>query len=406
MTQAQILSLSSAPDTGSAGIVFPSRPRFTVDGGEPLERHLDRVRQEVRTAVREALPAGKVTAILLGGGYGRGEGGVWRTSTGERPYNDLEFYVALSGPRLLNELSHGAALREVAHALSLVAGIEVEFKIISLAELRTAPVTMFSYDLLMGHRWAWGDDRLLAGCEHHRKAERIPLAEATRLLMNRCTGLLFARERLHLAGFADDDADFVTRNFAKARLALGDALLTALGRYHWSARERHRRLAALALTDDLPNWLLAVQEHHRAGLEFKLHPERPRSPQLQLRATHEHLTALARDVWLWLETRRLGWAFATPRDYAYAPVNRCPGTAAWRNLALTARTFGPVAALAPGALRYPRARLLATLPLLLWEPGTVNDPAGLRHLPARLQTDAATHSHLVQAYEKLWLRFR
>jgi hypothetical protein len=41
-----------------------------------------------------------------------------------------------------------------------------------------------------------GNEPLLAGCEHHRAADKIPPYEATRLLMNRSSGLLFAWERL------------------------------------------------------------------------------------------------------------------------------------------------------------------------------------------------------------------
>mgnify|MGYP006142135189 CR=1 FL=1 len=45
------------------------------------------------------------------------------------------------------------------------------------------------------------------------------------------TGLLFARERLDRPHFTAADADFVGRNLAKARLALGDAVLAvSLGR--------------------------------------------------------------------------------------------------------------------------------------------------------------------------------
>ncbi|PYL00604.1 MAG: hypothetical protein DME19_04505, partial [Verrucomicrobia bacterium] len=82
-------------------------------------------------------------------------------------------------------------------------------------------------------------------------AERIPLCEATRLLMNRCSGLLFARERLECAEFSPVDADFVERNLAKAQLAFGDAVLTAFGRYHWSCLERHKRLKSLKMPEAL-----------------------------------------------------------------------------------------------------------------------------------------------------------
>src|SRR5947199_6504474 len=105
---------------------------------------------------------------------------------------------------------------------------------------------MFYYDLVSGHRLVHGTDEWLGQCEHHRAAHRIPLHEATRLLMNRCSGLLFAQERLARVPFSAEDADFVGRNLAKAKLAFGDVVLAMRGQYHWSCRERQKRLKKLA----------------------------------------------------------------------------------------------------------------------------------------------------------------
>src|SRR5207248_7591902 len=129
-------------------------------------------------------------------------------------YNDLEFYVYLQGNRQLNERRFGRALHVLGEILTPQAGVEVEFKITSLREVERGAVTMFSYDLRMGHRWLFGREELLAGCAHHRSSDEIPLSEATRLLMNRGSGLLFARERLEQREFTAADADFVRRNIA------------------------------------------------------------------------------------------------------------------------------------------------------------------------------------------------
>ena len=87
---------------------------------------------------------------------------------------------------------------------------------------------------------------------YNGEGSKIPLHRATRRLMSRCSGLLFSAERLERAEFTADDADFVGRNPAKARLAFGDAWLAAQGQYHWSCKERHdriRRLAAVGPVD-------------------------------------------------------------------------------------------------------------------------------------------------------------
>src|SRR5205823_5685264 len=115
---------------------------------------------------------------------------------GDEPYNDLEFYLLLRGPVWWNELTYRAGIRKAAHELSASAGIEIEVKVLSLAKLQNSPASMFYYDLLMGHRSLWGQEDLFENCAHHRLGHRIPMEEATRLLMNRCSGLLFAKEKL------------------------------------------------------------------------------------------------------------------------------------------------------------------------------------------------------------------
>ena len=89
---------------------------------------------------------------------------------------------------------------------------------------------MFSYDLVSAHRVITGGSDVFDECRHHEDATRIPAIEATRLLFNRCTGLLLAREILAKKRLSEHDADFVQRNIAKAKLALGDAVLTVSDR--------------------------------------------------------------------------------------------------------------------------------------------------------------------------------
>src|ERR1041385_3320185 len=147
---------------------------------------------------------------------------------------------------------------------------------------------MMYYDLVVGHRWLFGKGGEFTNCEHHRAAHRIPLHEATRLLMNRASGLLFSKALLEKSNFSPADADFVRRNIAKAQLALGDVVLTAFGRYHSSCRERHRRLEKLDPTTAVP-WLGELVSHHERGVHFKLHPYTSTESADTLRAEHAQI---------------------------------------------------------------------------------------------------------------------
>ena len=375
--------------------------RFTLDGNRELEQHLQELCLRARRAVAEAIPNSIVEGMLLGGGYGRGEGGVLRTPQGERPYNDLEFYIFLKGSFLLTKRKFQPVLDRCAHLLSNEADIEIEFRATSLGKLRRSAPNMFDYDLIMGHRWCIGDDNLLHGCEHHRDAWRIPLADATRLLLNRCSGLLFARERLLRENFSAKDADFVGRNIAKAKLALGDVLLTALRQYHWSCLERNRRIAAMSI--DLP-WLAQIKSLHSEGVEFKLHPQKTNLRQADLIASHEQVSDLALKVWLWLESRRLRTSLADAAEYAFSPINKCPEGKAWRNALISLRTFGGKA-LSRKLVRYPRERLLNCLPLLLWAGVSKSSPDIVQFLQSELLTNSNSFASLVETYRTLWSRF-
>lgn len=260
---------------------------------------------------------------------------------------------------------------------------------------------MFYYDLVAGHRWLVGDDRLLAGCEHHGLADAIPLHETTRLLFNRCSGLLFALERLRRPVFDAAEADFVGRNLAKAQLAFGDTWLAAHGEYHWSCRTRRERLACTEFPPDA-GWAGRLKDHHTAGVEFKLHPYRSMASREELSARHAELSGLGCRLWLWLESRRLGRRFASVRDYACSDADKCPETAPVRNCLVNLQTFGLTGA---SCARYPRQRLFHSLALLLWEPDPLAEAALLARVQTELRSDACDLAGLIAAYQRLWNRF-
>ena len=140
----------------SASATDMGKPRFTLDGSAELERHMEQTCRQALAAVRNAVSDAKLESVLLGGGYGRGEGGVLKTRTGDRPYNDVEFYVFLRGNNSLNHRRFHGALHRAAVKLTPAAGVEIEFQVLSLGKLRRSPVSMFYYDLVMGHRWLLG----------------------------------------------------------------------------------------------------------------------------------------------------------------------------------------------------------------------------------------------------------
>jgi hypothetical protein len=415
--------------------------RFTIDGSVELEAHLALVCEAALEGVQSLIGAAKLEGLVLGGGYGRGEGGVLIAKHGQQPYNDLDFYVFVRGSYPFNRRRYHHRLNQLGEGLSRDAGLHVEFKLETLERLRAQPISMFSYDLVAAHRVIFGGNNLFADCQRHLQAGTIPKDEATRLLFNRCSGLLLAKALIHQRSLSPDDSDFIGRNLAKAQLALGDALLTALGQYHWSVLERHRRLqhleseiqnltAKIEPQTGMPpqsnnletlrslnfglGALGAIQElrrHHAAGLEFKLHPRRVEKSSAQFCEDHREIAAVAQRLWLWVESRRLLNQFSSVEEYALSAVRKCCHSPPARNLFLNLRTFGPGALLDAMAWRYPRERLFNSLNLLLWNDHASNAATATerqvvtpltRFLQKQLRTSASEWGALVAAYQQVW----
>jgi hypothetical protein len=387
--------------------------RFTIDGSDELEARLRGLCSEVSDEIRAIVPPKRLQAIVLGGGYGRGEGGVLRTANRDEPYNDIEFYVFVQGNRHWNCRQYGGALCRIAEALSAENKLHVEFKTDSLERLRRASITMFTYDLVSAHRIVFQTEPAFAGCSHHLQSADLPLREATRLLFNRCSGLLLVRELLQHEQLSSEETDFIRRNIAKVQLALGDALLVASAAYHWSVVERARRMRDEAPDSQfqaletlrIPNFEMTwdqVKRYHSLGAEFKIHPSPPQGSREELTAEYRLVSAIGSQLWLALENRRLNRSFGSIRDYALSRTDKCPETFAWRNLLCNVRTFGPAAALDGMGGRYPRERLFNSLPLLLWNGEVDREPEVQRHLRTQLRSRAGDWNGFVADYKKAW----
>lgn len=338
---------------------------------------------------------------MLGGGYGRGQGGVLRTSSGEAPYNDLECYVFIRGNSFANARRYGPALHQIEAELSPEAGLHVEFKIDSLRQFRRRPASMFSYDLVSGHRILLGQCSIFSGCARHADPSGLPGAEATRLLLNRCSGLLLIKELFRKDSLDCGDWDFIGRNLAKLQLALGDALLAFSGQYHWDCLERARRLRQLR-HPGMESLLERVLSHHSAGVRFKLHPSRGEKSSEELKSAQRTLTSLALEEWRWIENARLGAHFSDLRQYAFSSLEKSPGRGLWHNVLLNVRSFGPLALFDRSSRHYPRQRLLNTLPLLLEEDALLAHPQALQYVQWQLHAPAEDWAGLVAAYKRLW----
>ena len=376
--------------------------RYFIDDVPELVDRLDAFLAKLNASLAQAPFAPQLVVLLLGGGYGRGEGGVYRglEIAGPALYNDLEFYVVTTGLRAPKELTAWCHHWEKTGHEEI--GIEVEFKVLPASALRQGQPSMFFYDLALGHRVVWGDDAFCASLpESLREADRIPGAEVTRLLFNRGSGLLFSRDKLGRGDF-ELDSPFIERNHAKAKLALGDAVLALNGRYDWSCQNRNQRLGeALLLVP--PDWEI-LKKWHTDGVEFKLHPRHDFPGIATLRARQEELTQVWLRTFLWTESIRLKQPFPDPTAYANSHARLFPDSSALKNLALRARDQLRLGSRLPAPFDYPRSALQRALVLLLGSPAS--DHASWQQASLLLGLSATSDpASVMQAYRKWWNRY-
>jgi len=227
-----------------------------------VERHIQDALDCIRASIAASPESSAIRAVVLGGGYGRGEGGA--TPDG-MPYNDMDFFVVMNGRKpspglhaLLDGLSsewHGKL------------AIDIDFYCVnSLKALYKDVGTLMIQELFAGCRIVFGDEHVFDDAPR-RPFSVLPWTEAARLLLNRGAGLLFARQR------ASDpsEADFVRRNIHKAALGCGDAILVVHHDYRTTGTER---LEALRKYHEA-SWLIPAYED---ALAFKYAPGTVKEP--------------------------------------------------------------------------------------------------------------------------------
>lgn len=296
-----------------------------------------------------------LVALVLGGGYGRGEGGVLRISGEEVPYNDLDLVLIVRRKTGLP----WDTLHAIQHKYTALTGIEVDFsRPLTVDDVRRWPPTLMWSDLLHGHLVLEGDADILTANAPDLRSDRLLPVEATRLLLNRGAGLLWA---LRIVRGCDPapDADFIRRNYYKCALAVGDALLISHGRFTTAYNGRGESLSQLLgeLSRSLPFDLLSL---YRDALTFKFWPgelaSTPGESQLKEMASNWGMILLS------VESRRTHREFRSAREYVDCHDAREPEQntlVRWPGNLVRNRQLGC------WSVHHPRERLYRELPTLL-----------------------------------------
>lgn len=351
-----------------------------------VQARIERDLGEIARAVELEL-GGALVAILLVGGYARGEGGLVERDGELGPYNDYDLVAVVRG----EARAAAAALARVARAETAARGVEVDLWPLSEHDLGRVPRTLFWLDVGRGAaRVVAGDAGVIERLARHAPRE-IPIEEVGRLLANRAVGLALTNLE------ADPDRDLRrARHGHKAVLACGDARLLAAHRYPPTVAERLVELERLSAAPGVGAALVAA---YGEAKRFRERPDLWRPAAESLSAWYERTRDLVRDWHLGFEAWRVG----APRDplaaarwsgrfFPELPDVR-PGGAAVSSLRAALREHLP---LVPW-VGHPRERLARVAIALAYAPA---DP-GARSVAARLlghcpapHTDDALHARV------------
>ncbi|MGV3523949.1 MAG: nucleotidyltransferase domain-containing protein [Candidatus Sericytochromatia bacterium] len=238
-------------------LAYPSR--FTVCGSRLLDERIKHELRQIVNYLRDHPQPAPLSAIWLGGSYGRGEGAVYRYGETETPWFDYDIYLLYThSPSETEWRRHAAVWQE---ALSKRVGLSVQLRTPgTLTGLARGQHRLGWYDLGRAHQVLWRQDENLAPI-HPQLA--LPLASAWRLWLEAGGRWLSLNERANPPEMA--------QRAYRVATALGDACLIGLGLYHVSMRERAQRLIHWQ-REPGPAWRYELGYLYQEALQYSLQP--------------------------------------------------------------------------------------------------------------------------------------
>lgn len=307
--------------------------KYTYPESRQADALIQAIVSDVAMAVQDVVPEDGYHALVLIGGYGRGEGGVRQGREGERPNNNLDFLL-ISRDASKNQLGcWQQAIVEQVQSIQEQREICIDFSVIAGDVLRRSDCRVMWYDMRWGHKTILGDIDFVPSMTRF-KIDRIPNWDIHNLLVNRGT-LLVINDCLEASGTSPEHALVLTRHTIKAVIGYGDALLYSVGQYHWSYVEKQSRMRALdSISKDF-------QTLYDTAASFRFRPQATLPTVLQNR---QDIRRQCESVHLLCESKRLGrtdlnwdnyletalsagvWEDLSPLGWARSIRNACQST--------------------------------------------------------------------------------
>ena len=286
---------------------------YSKAGSEQFNIYLDETLQELSKEVAHAV-GNPFIALILAGGYGRGEGACVLRKGKESPYNDFDLFLVVK-----EKITLSNQVLDITRKYEQRLGIEVDIgKPLTIEMIKHFPHQLMWQDLLESHCVILGPTDILTRNAPSYLTEKLPRVEALRLLLNRGSGLLQAI--MHRVALDQEkktelpDPDFIRRNKEKCTLALGDSLLISHQLYAPPLETRTKTLEEHIKEYSIADPAQILSLYQQAAL-FKTHPDSLSLEQPSL----DELLETAKfwiEIILYSEKKRVTKDWKDPREYA------------------------------------------------------------------------------------------
>jgi len=231
---------------------------YTVLDNKEVDDHVNKDLQHIVERIRQVSSARE---IILGGGFGRGEGSVIIEQNEIRPVNDYDLFVIVPDDDNNDFRSLGKIIAP-----------EIKIRLLDIipvkdSVLSTLPSTQFYYDMKYGGRHLWGEN-LLETVPMYKEGHIDHDAGRT-ILINRLICAIEAfSEDFESRSILEEEEFFLINQTGKVVSSCIEAQLIFKNKYHHSIRERQKIFESL-----FPGKERLIKLNRRAT-EFKLRPSR------------------------------------------------------------------------------------------------------------------------------------
>ncbi|NRB41402.1 MAG: hypothetical protein HRU20_23510 [Pseudomonadales bacterium] len=294
--------------------------QFTYSGHMQAEITVANILSSIVTEITQALEISQIKALVLLGGYGKGEGGIQVKAGRYRPHNNFDLLLVTEALNTKVHRQVNEIVQRQVQDLEKQLHIGIDISVMPEAKLRCMPTRVLWYDMKLGHKTLYGDQNFIPSINH--KAEDIPAWDMRNLMVNRGSLLLINQLCLQRLAFHPLNKDalkkLIIKHTMKAVIGYGDALLYFSGEYHWSYIVKQFRVSNCSLAST--NFKCLYQE----AMAFRFTPDYARYRDVDFLSWQARVMNLLGDTHLQCERLRLGDEELEWQDYLSAALKQLP----------------------------------------------------------------------------------